>query len=399
MKRLALYALVVAATLAFLVAVWQFRGVFILLALSLILTAALRPSVDFLAARGLRAVWARAAVYLLVFGGLVIGIYLVSGPLLAELQLLTNYLVILYDSTHSAWTDGTALQQSIMGRLPAPNELDELATGPAGLSFLRLIFGVTQSVASLVGGLVIVIILSLYWSADRNDFERLWLSLLPAGRRIEARAIWQTAEASLGDYLRSEAIQAFLAVIMLVLGYHIIGLDYPWMTALITGISWLIPLAGFLIAGLAAFISGLASAGLVLALEALALTAGVLVFLELVVEPRLFNRRRFSGVLITLAIIILVEAYGMVGFVVAPLIAVAVQVLAEHIIRVIRSPGVTPSVGIDILEQRLAAVNGRFTKTAAAEGEDGQLTPEAANLLARLEDLLSAAREIAVKEP
>ncbi|HEY1409855.1 MAG TPA: hypothetical protein VF434_12995, partial [Promineifilum sp.] len=82
-----------------------------------------------------------------------------------------------------------------------------------------------------------------------------------------------------------------------------------------------------------------------------------------------------------------------------PLIAVAIQVLAEHIIRVIRSPGVTPSVGIDILEQRLAAVNGRFTKTAAAEGEDGQLTPEAANLLARLEDLLSAAREIAVKEP
>ena len=54
MKRLAFYTIVIAVTLALLVLVWQFRSAVILLVLSLVLTAALRPTVEFFVARGLR---------------------------------------------------------------------------------------------------------------------------------------------------------------------------------------------------------------------------------------------------------------------------------------------------------------------------------------------------------
>ena len=52
MKRLALYVLIIAVTVAALILLWQFRSVLILLLLSLMLAAALRPSADYLTSRG-----------------------------------------------------------------------------------------------------------------------------------------------------------------------------------------------------------------------------------------------------------------------------------------------------------------------------------------------------------
>jgi predicted PurR-regulated permease PerM len=393
MKRLAFYALVIAATVALLILFWQFRGVVILLILSLVLTAALRPSVEFLEARGLRAPLARILVYVLVFGLLGLALWFVSGPLLAELQLLTNFLVVVYDSLYQAWSGGTGLQQAVAGRLPAADQLGELL---GGASALQLLFGVTQNAATVAAGVLIIVVLSLYWSADRAHFERLWLSALPANRRIQARSIWQTTETTLGAYLRSEIIQAVLAVVLLAFGYQIIRLDYPILTALLVGFAWLVPLAGFFFAAVFAFLMGLASAqGYLLAIGATALTAAVLAFLEFVVEPRIYRRSQFSGVLTIVMILIMVDAYGLIGFVVAPPLAVALQVLVSHIVAAIRrSP--TTAIQIDTLQERLAGVS-RLYDGQGPEEETEPMPPEIANVQKRLGDLIGEARKVATE--
>ncbi len=398
MKRLAFYAAVIAATLALLILFWQFRSVVILLILSLTLTAALRPSVEFLEARGLRASLARALVYLLVFGVLGISLFLIIDPLLQELQILSNYLVILYDQTFRAWSAGSAIQQAIIARLPAPDQLDELTAGPAGGAILQLLFGVTQNAVTIVAGLVVIIALSLYWSADRSHFERLWLSLLPAGRRIQARRVWQTTEGTMGAYVRSEFLQSFLAVALLAIGYRLLGLDYPLLTGLLAGVTWLIPLVGFIFAALLSFLFGMASAGgLATALAALALTAAVLAFLEFVVEPRLFRRSQFSGVLIIVVIVMMVDAYGLTGFIIAPPLAVALQVMGSHIIRAVRAQP-TAAVEFGTLEERLAAVSDLFNGGSATDGEPVVMPPEVASLHGRLRDLMDKAQKVSAEE-
>ncbi|MBP6015181.1 MAG: AI-2E family transporter [Candidatus Promineofilum sp.] len=390
MKRLAVYTMIIAATLALLIILWQFRSVAILLIISLVLTAALRSSVDFLTARGLRAGLARALVYLLVFGVLGVGLYLISGQLVRELEILSNYLVVLYDSTYRAWAAGNSLQQAVVDRLLAPDQLTESTVGPAGVAIAQLLFGVTQNAATIVAGLVIVIVLSLYWSADRSHFERLWLSLLPAGRRIQARRIWQKTEGTMGAYLRSEVIQAFLAIILLVIGYVIIGNDYALLTGLLAGIAWLVPLVGFVFAALLSFLIGLASSGgLTTAIEALVLTTAVLAFLEFVVEPRLFRRNQFSGVLIIVLMVMLVDAYGLTGFLIAPPLAVATQVLVSHIVYAMRQT-TTTTVEIDALEERLQSVQAHYDEGDGTEDE--AMPREIASLYGRLNNLLADAR-------
>ena len=391
MKRLALYVVVIAVTIAGLVLVWQFRSVLILLILSLMVAAALRPSAEFLIARRVPESLAWLLVYLGLFVLVGLALYFVSGRLLDELQALSNYLVIMYDSTYRSWSADDGLLQAIAQRLPPPDQLPEVMAGPSGTSILLLVFGVTQSAAAVAAALLIITVLSLYWSTDRAHFERLWLSLLPVGQRIQARSIWRKTEGSMAAYLRSEFLQSVLAVVLLAIIYNLMGLDYPILTALLAGLAWLIPMAGFVFAAGLSFLAGWASTGGVdVALASLLITAGVLAFLEFVVEPRIFRRDEFSGLLIVLLVLITVEAYGLIGFIIAPPLAVALQILVSHIVRVVQQPRNT-ALQIEALEERLDTVYATYN---GREQTGDEAAPELGNLLQRLEQLVGEARKV-----
>ena len=393
MKRLAIYVAIIAVTVAALILLWQFRSVLILLLLSLMLASALRPTADYLTGRGLPDSLSWLLVYLGLLALVGLSLFLLGGRLLDELRLLSNYLVVLYDFTYQRWDNSSSsVAQTIIQRLPPPDQLPEVMAGPSGLSILRVVSGVGQNLATVVASLVIIIVLSLYWATDRAHFERLWLSLLPAGKRVTARSMWQMTEASVGDYLRSELVQASLAVVILGISYRLIGLDYPILTALLAGFAWLIPLAGFVFAAGFSFLAGMASAsGLQEAILALVITAAVLAFLEFVVEPRFFRRDKFSGLLIVLVVLLMVEAYGLMGFVISPPLAVALQILGSHLIQYMqRPPSTAPQ--INVLEERLnvayAAYNGQQEM-----GEPP--APEIGSLLERLENLVEQTRRVA----
>jgi putative permease len=391
MKRLAIYVAIIAVTVAALILLWQFRSVLILLLLSLMLAAALRPSADFLKARGLSVSLSWLLVYLGLFLVVGLALFFFGGRLLDELRQLSNYLVILYDYSYNRW-DGSdsSVAQAIIQRLPPPDQLPEVMAGPSGLSILRLVFGVGQSLATVVAGLVIIIVLSLYWATDRSHFERLWLSLLPTGKRVTARSIWQTTEVSVGDYLRSELVQAALAVVILGVSYRLIGIDYPILTALLAGFAWLIPLAGFVFAAGFSFLAGMGSdSGLQVAIMALVITAAVL--LEFVVEPRFFKRDKFSGLLLVLVVLLMVEAYGLVGFVIAPPLAVALQILGSHFIQYSQRPP-RATLQIETLEERLNVAYATYNGQQAL-GETP--APEIGSLLGRLENLVEQTRRVA----
>ena len=111
-----------------------------------------------------------------------------------------------------------------------------------------------------------------------------------------------------------------------------LGLQYPVALALIGAIGWLIPWVGVLLAVIPALWVGLSSS-LALGLLAAAFTIGVLCFLEFVVEPRLFNRRRFSSLLVVIVVLVLVDEYGLIGILLAPPLAAAIQILAGQLMR------------------------------------------------------------------
>ncbi|MAU01447.1 MAG: hypothetical protein CL608_30270 [Anaerolineaceae bacterium] len=386
MKRLMLYTAVVLATLLVLYILWQFRLVLLLFVLSLFVAAAIRPLVGRLTTWGMPKAGAQIVLYVVGVGAVLLILLLVGDRLLMELNILANRAVIEYESISRRWAEGAAWQQSAVSYLSSlpfatveEAELEEM---------LPTFVFVTQGVATALGGLLLLLALSVYWSADQYRFERLWLSLLSPKRRAYARNGWREIERTVGSYLRSQAVQSVLAAFFLGLGAWAAHMDFPVLLALLGALATLVPLFGGLVIALLAF--GLGSLeGLSLGLGAATYTLILFLALEFFVEPRLWPRKRRSFLFTILLIIPLLEAFGLWGLLVAPPLAAALEVLIGQAYQFYLQREGT-AVQLDDIETRYQEMLIKANQTE----EYGDLTPELQNLTKRLAALLADSRQI-----
>lgn len=392
MTRLAKATAVVVATFLGLAALWELSGPVLVFLISLVVAAAARAPVEYLARRGLPKPVALAGTYLvglLVLAGLVLAVvYLVSG----ELRRAMFDFERLYDYTSSHSTFLPWIDRTVNERMPAAGELLTSLVGNHGEQAARLVLGTAFGLLSTVIDGVFIVVLSIYWTVDREYFERLWFSLLPLPHRISMRTLWRSLETELGAYARSEMAQSLLAGIVLGAVFRLLGLQYPTLLALVAALSWLVPWLGAIITLAALAIVELPALvldwpGSLLPVSAAALlTVLVFAMLEFAVEPRLFNRRRYNSLLIVLAVMALAQTFGIMGLLLGPVAAVAIQVAVEHAEReqiVARNP-----------PPDWAALEGRIAETRVLAASSEEIPREWMSILDRLAALLANVRMV-----
>jgi putative permease len=382
LRQVAIYAAVVLATLAVVYLLWVFRQAIVLFIFSLAVTAATRPAVEFLKSRGLPRGLAVILVYLALTSSLVGLVALATGYLARELQLLADNLARAYDRIWVEWPEGTTFQQIIARQLPAPASLyQSFSPGQQNVA-LQGLLGFTMISVNVIGQSVTVLILSIYWSIDRVHFERLWLSLLPVESRARSRDIWRGIEQEIGLYIRSEIVQSILAGVLLFFGLLALGIEYPFLLALFSALAWIIPWLGGVLAVGAVTLAGL-SQGVLPAVMAAGYAILVLIVLEFLIEPRFSSRRQYSSLLSILLIIALVEPFGLMGFIIAPPLAAAIELIFRSNLRSRNMPNKLQATE-QITQLRARAIHLRET-AAAREDVDAEQT---ANILQRLEGLV-----------
>ncbi|HET9913732.1 MAG TPA: AI-2E family transporter, partial [Anaerolineales bacterium] len=346
MIKIARYTIIVLVTLTVLLLLWQFSIAILLFLLSLAVAAALRPLISSITGRNVPKRLALGIVYFLLIAAILSSLLLISPPLLDELQRATDDFVANYDRAKMEWpVRGTLFQQTLAEQLPPSADFYQALTSEGGVSVLAGVFGLAQNFFSTLGYIAIVIVLSLYWSADQHRFERFGLSLLPEEHHPKALHVWRSVEAGVGEYLRSQIIQSAVAGLLLWLGYSVLGIRYPVLLALWGAIVRLIPWFGALIAVLPALFLGIGISSTV-GISATIYTIGILLILNLIIEPRFFPRHKYSSLLIVLFVIALAETFGFIGVVLAPPLAVAVQILFQHLYSL-----VTPTFSTEVSEQ------------------------------------------------
>jgi predicted PurR-regulated permease PerM len=331
MIRIVRYTVTVLTTLTLLLLVWQFSISIILFLLSLMVAAALRPVINSLTGRYVPKRLALGIVYFLLIAAIAGSLLLIGQPFLNDLQTASDDFVANYERAKTDWpVQGTLFQKTLAQQLPPSAEFYKALTGPGGIPVLEGVFGIAQNFFSALGRIAIVIVLSLYWSADQFRFERLGLSLIPEAYHARALHVWRSVETGVGAYLRSETVQSVMAGILLWLVYSTLGIRYPTLLAAWGAIARLIPWFGAVIAVLPALLIG-TGVSFTVGLLATVYTIAVLLILKLFIEPRFFLRSRYSSLLIVLFVIALAEAFGFIGVVLAPPLAVAVQILFQHL--------------------------------------------------------------------
>lgn len=389
MKRLASYAAVVMGTLAVLLLLWEVRLVALAFLLSLFTAAYVRPLVERLTRRGVPLVAAMVLIYAAGLGAVLLALILLNTTLVTEIRSLSNDLAVAYERLQPAWLEGNAFQEAVASRLPPPEELFSLLTAQEGRLLASTLFNLLQATGTVAGGLILVLALSIYWSADSEHFERLWLSLLRPEQRIRARNVWRATEKGVGQTMRAETAQALLAAVLLGAGYWVMGIRYPALLALLGGLVWLVPMVGALFAVGVAFLGGLATS-LPVAVISVAYTTAVVYLLGSVVEPRLFDRRRlYSRFLVVLLIVPLAQAWGILGFFAAPPLAVTIQSLLTNLFR--HRPA---QPGAPVPAAKVQALREQFEQLQERAGRSSEAPlPEVKSLMQRFEELLQVTEE------
>lgn len=353
MKRLLQTLVIVLLTLVGLALVYQFRDALVMFFLSLAVAATFRPAIERVRKRGLPKSLAILIPYLFGIGMIGALVYFGIAAVLMDLREAADAFALGYSQFRSAAAAGTDIQQSIARQLPPIEALYNSITGEQGQAIATSILGIASGMAGFISKLIIVIVLSIYWNIDETRFERLWLTVLPASARVRTREIWRGIEAGVGSYVRSEVIQMILVSLLLALLYTLMGLPYPSLLAVMGALFWLIPWLGAVLAVIPPLLAGLA-VGPGMAAAAALVTMLVLVIMEVFVEPRFFQRQGYSSILIALFMIALADVFGLVGILLAPPLAAAVQILFANLLTQPSAPApADPLVQLTQLRARL----------------------------------------------
>jgi len=383
-KRLLMIGIAVMTTLLALVVLWQFRIVVIYVLISLAVAATVRPIARSETRRSFATRLLLILLYvvsLAIFGLL---IFLVGRLLIVDLQQLGQKI-----STQSTWIlpsqlEAGLFQQALVGWLPTPDKLFEAITSQRQL-MLSAVLGFTQGIGGIVSAFLVILFLSIYWGINQNHFERLWLSLLPSEQRTPARDIWRTLERDLGAYIRSEIIQSLLAVMLLGLGYRLLGSPYPALLAVVGAVAWLVPVVGAALAVILPLLLGLLTGG-ELSLFAVLYTLIVLIALQVWVEPRLFRRKLDNPILTLVILLAMADAFGLLGIIFAPPLSAVCQILWNLLVSNRLAAG--NATQVSDLKKRQARLR------VAIEAMDELPPPLVISSMERLTDLLEKAEPI-----
>lgn len=417
MRRVAINVAVVLAIITAFVVAWQLLSIVLLFIISLVIAATARGPIDKLMAYGLP----RGPAMMVVYGVGVVGtialFYGLSVALAGEFSVLGQDLVVAYNWLQANWQNGQSVGSVVAQRLPTPEQFAALIGTGETATITQALIGLAQGLGNFAGQLPLAIVVSIYWTADELRFERLWLSLLPPEARAKGRRIWRTLEEGVGAYIRSEAVQSLVAGVLITGGYWLLGIAYPVLWGVIAGFTWLIPLVGglFTIIPLAIFVW--MTLGPVTAALAVVYTVAVFALMEFVVERRLYTRDRYGRVLVLVIMIAMVDAFSLLGLLIAPLVATTIQIFLNEMMRPtpprpsVQLAAVPTATGIQSLETgsqtmatgaqstiesiditdlqtRLEAVQAM---TQNLEGGDAR---RIANMAERLEDLLQEAQKV-----
>src|SRR6184192_3297128 len=233
----------------------------------------------------------------------------------------------------------TAVQgkiQGIAGQVSqiAPTEGSAPGAGaPVGEGMMRaLIFRGIGSLYALFLEITFMPFLVFFMLAEKRELWHGTLQLFPASRRTQVKETLEDLRDVLRDYLAGMSIVTLVVIASSSLFFWVIGMEYPVLTGIASGILNMVPYIGAVMAWLPAFLIALAKWKTLgeFVLIAATLTAIHVLAINLV-APKLVGRRvRLNAVAITIALLFWGWVWGGMGLVLAIPITAALRVICDH---------------------------------------------------------------------
>jgi predicted PurR-regulated permease PerM len=322
-------SLIVVGVIAAALALWKLRVVIALLFLALIIAAAMRPSVEWLARRRIpRGVG--IIVHYVVLGGLIaLLLWAIVPRAIDQVDNALGGIPTSSSELQQETSQSTGFKHEILKRVQ--DGLDEL---PSGSDLLDPALSLTFKAFEILVAIFFTFACAAYWIFERDRAEMLVMSLLPRHKRRVVRDTWNLIDAKLGAYVRGQLILILFVASLLSFIFYLIGLPFWLLIGIFAGIVEIVPVIGPIAAGAVAIGVGLTQSWQV-ALAAGLAVLGVRLLEDYIVIPRVLGHAvGLTPLSVLIAVTAMVFLFG--GFAVllaipfAAVIATLVDVIVRH---------------------------------------------------------------------
>ncbi len=307
-------------------------GVVITLLLSILLAYFLDPAVEFLERMGLPRTLGAMVMVLILIAVLVAGGYALWTRVADFAENWPKYSTVLRQAAGAVEGKIKGIEGQVSQIAPDPGA-SSAATVRAEPTVVRtLIFRGIGSLYALFLEVTFMPFLVFFMLAEKRELWHGTLQLFPASRRTQVKETLEDLRDVLRDYLAGMSIVTLVVIASSSLFFWVIGMEYPILTGIASGILNMVPYIGAVMAWLPAFLIALAKWKTLgqFALIAVTLTAIHVLAINLV-APKLVGRRvRLNAVAITIALLFWGWVWGGMGLVLAIPITATLRVICDH---------------------------------------------------------------------
>jgi predicted PurR-regulated permease PerM len=201
---------------------------------------------------------------------------------------------------------------------------------------LKGTFGIVSGIHVIVTGIVNIVIIPFLTFFLLKDFPLVRYRIkmmIPKKRREQSVSFYHRVDEILGRYIRGTTIIAIIDAILVSIGFWIIGIQYPLVLGILSGLMFFIPYFGFLtILSVSAFVASLSMGAIALPVITTVSYLAVLHIIEVyVLTPKLIGGKiGLHPVLLILSLFVFGYFLGFIGMLIAiPAAAVLIVSVKE----------------------------------------------------------------------
>jgi predicted PurR-regulated permease PerM len=252
-RRAFVATLVVVATVAAALALWELKLLIALLLYGLAIAAAMRPGVEWLAARRIPRPIGIAVHYVGLLSLVGVLIWLAVPAAIHQIEAATGTgIPTSATQLHQAAQHSTGFKHDILTSIER-----WLRHAPKGSQLVRPALNVTKTALEVLVGIFFVLATAAYWIFERDRAMGLLASVLPRGKRRVARETWELIDLKLGAFVRGQLLMIVFVSTVLSGAFWLNGMPYWLLLGVFAGVVEIVPVIGPLVAAVTAIGVGL----------------------------------------------------------------------------------------------------------------------------------------------
>lgn len=306
---------------------WVIKSIVGILFVSLILTSAFDPFVNWMHRKRIPRVLAMLLIYLIFFGFLALVVGLLIPPIIEQTSDLANVmpgysdkLVSLIQRSGINVSSGT-IMDNIQNSLQS---IQQSLTAAGG--------GLVSTASNIFGGItsfILVLVITFYMTVQEEPLKNIFRNIIPAEAQPYIVRTVNRMKEKIGLWLRGQLILMLIVAVLTFIGLFVFGIKYALVLALLAGILEIVPYLGPLLAAIpAVFFAFMQSPWLGLAII-------VLYYMIQWVEnnllvPKIMQKVVGLNPIVSIVVLLIgAELAGFVGMILAIPTATALSVISE----------------------------------------------------------------------